>query len=352
MFCIECGKKLVDGSVFCSFCGTPQPQKAPAASVTSTPEAVNEEDLDATVGAFGAQPSIDPVPEPVYEEELDATIGAFSSFKEKEPTPIAEDPTPLFDRTISQTTPPEKPPFPPPVGKAHNGSVGFGKAVALFFKNYFNFKDRASKSEYWWAYLFNVLMNIPILIISSAVPPLGGLFSVALMIPGLAITVRRLHDVGKSGGYIFISLVPIAGPILLLIELLKDSDNDNRWGLGPVKAPRTDTYVSPTPKAITDNDVCLIAQNHEPINLNTQEAKYMMDSALNKIIPTFTGIENLAGSLMLCDPQTIQTSIAATDTDTLIIIFKALGYHMGQGTDPQILGPVQQYVLSTLKQRL
>jgi len=154
-------------------------------------------------------------------------------------------------------------------------------------------------------------------------------------------------------------LIPIAGGIILLIQFLKDSEGDNQWGPGPAgvaygapqfaNAPVNN--VAPAQRVVTDNDIYAMAQNHEPINLNTQDAKRMMDMALGKIVPTYTGIENLAGAMMLCDPQSIKASIAATDTDTLLVIFKALGFYIGQGGDANILGMVQQNVLATLKTR-
>ena len=104
----------------------------------------------------------------------------------------------------------------------NNGSVDFLTAIKLFFKNYFNFKGRASKSEYWWAFLFNILVGF--------IPFVGQILSLACIIPGIAIALRRLHDVGKSGAYYFICLVPFFGFIILLVALLKDSDGDNQYG--------------------------------------------------------------------------------------------------------------------------
>ena len=78
----------------------------------------------------------------------------------------------------------------------------------------------------------------------------------------------------------------------------------------------------------------------------------MMDAAINIIVPTYTGAEDLATAMMQCNPQDIKDRVAATDTDTLLVIFKAIGYYIGIGADQSILGLVQQYVLSTLKTRI
>ena len=64
--------------------------------------------------------------------------------------------------------------------------------------------------------------------------PLYGLYILATVIPGLAVTVRRLHDVGKSGWMLFINLIPVVGLIWLLVLMLTDSQQGiNKWGVNP-----------------------------------------------------------------------------------------------------------------------
>ena len=111
------------------------------------------------------------------------------------------------------------------------GKVDFITAIKLFFKNYANFETRATKTEYWWAFLFNVLVSS----ITGGASYTSGSFivsaiSLALFIPGLAVTVRRLHDTGKKWTYMLINLIPFVGWILFIVQLCKDSDEDNRWG--------------------------------------------------------------------------------------------------------------------------
>ena len=107
----------------------------------------------------------------------------------------------------------------------------------MFFKNYANFQGRASKSEYWWVFLFNIIVSFTV----GLIPVLGSIISLALFIPGLSLFIRRLHDTGKAWPYIFMGLIPIAGAIILIIQLVKDSEGDNQWGPGPV-APTFDNY--------------------------------------------------------------------------------------------------------------
>ena len=118
-------------------------------------------------------------------------------------------------------------------GNAQNGqaiykgkSVSFGEAIKSFFSNYANFSGRATKSEYWWAFLFNLIVST----VLAFIPYVGAALTIGLMIPGISIGVRRLHDVGKRGTYLFMGLIPFAGAIILIVEFCKDSVGDNQWG--------------------------------------------------------------------------------------------------------------------------
>ena len=96
-------------------------------------------------------------------------------------------------------------------------------------------------SEFWWISLFNVLVSLAFSILSIVtkgsplaflVSGLSGLFSLATLIPGLALSVRRLHDIGKEGTYIFMGLIPIVGIFILIAAYCKPSVGDNKWGAG------------------------------------------------------------------------------------------------------------------------
>ena len=117
-------------------------------------------------------------------------------------------------------------------GAAHMG-VSLGRAIELFFINYANFTGRASKSEYWWIFVFNLIIYLPQLIISKHLPILSLLITLGLFVPQLSLEIRRLHDIGKEWYWMFMSLIPLAGPIIILIFMCTESDTDNRWGYGP-----------------------------------------------------------------------------------------------------------------------
>lgn len=117
-----------------------------------------------------------------------------------------------------------------PAGKKN---VSFGEAVKLFFQNYANFNGRASKNEFWYAFLFIFIVDILLGVVSTYLPPLSGLISLALFIPNLSLAVRRLHDTGKSWAYLLMVLIPLVGLIILLVQYCKDSQPDNQWGPAP-----------------------------------------------------------------------------------------------------------------------
>ena len=105
--------------------------------------------------------------------------------------------------------------------------VDFVKAIKLLFLYALNFKGRSSRSEYWWGYLFNFLLGLAL----NFVPLIGGLLSVAMIIPGVALAIRRMHDIGKSGWYMLMALIPLAGPIIALVYLCTASETEaNQWG--------------------------------------------------------------------------------------------------------------------------
>jgi uncharacterized membrane protein YhaH (DUF805 family) len=110
-------------------------------------------------------------------------------------------------------------------------------------KKYADFSGRARRTEYWMFVLFNVIFAIVAIVLDNflgtASEEVGyglfyGLFSLAIILPTWAVTVRRLHDVGKSGWWIFISLIPLIGGIWLFVLTLTDSDSgDNQYGPNP-----------------------------------------------------------------------------------------------------------------------
>jgi len=114
--------------------------------------------------------------------------------------------------------------------------VSFTDAIRDGFSKYVTFSGRSSRSAYWWWYLFGVLVLVVSLAIDYALGAGGILYvlvALAMLLPNLAVLVRRLHDAGHSGWWLLIGLLPLIGAIVLLVFTLQGSDQPNQWGNSP-----------------------------------------------------------------------------------------------------------------------
>jgi uncharacterized membrane protein YhaH (DUF805 family) len=110
-------------------------------------------------------------------------------------------------------------------------------------KKYAVFSGRARRAEYWYFVLFNIIVAIVLSLIDTllgtfdfvqGVGLLSGLYYLAVLIPTLAVTVRRLHDIDRTGWWIFINLIPLIGFIVLLVFAVTDgTPGSNRYGPNP-----------------------------------------------------------------------------------------------------------------------
>ena len=105
-------------------------------------------------------------------------------------------------------------------------------------KKYAVFSGRAGRTEYWMFVLFNFIFSLAASLIGiltfGILYIVAIVYGLAVLVPALAVGVRRLHDVGKSGWYYFIILIPIAGPIWFLVLMCTDSQpGDNQYGPNP-----------------------------------------------------------------------------------------------------------------------
>ena len=101
----------------------------------------------------------------------------------------------------------------------------FGEAISSGFSNYVTFKGRASRSEYWYWTLFVTLASTILQILDGVLGSLvlNTIFSLATLLPGIAVAVRRLHDVNKSGWWLLLGLTVI-GIFVILYWMVKKSD--------------------------------------------------------------------------------------------------------------------------------
>ena len=121
--------------------------------------------------------------------------------------------------------------------------------------NYANFNGRASRQEYWMFFLFNMIFAI-VMIGIDIILGLGFLnviYSLVVMIPGMAVNIRRLHDIGKSGWMVLIVLIPCIGAFWLLYLMVQDSSPlDNEYGPSPKPKPVSNEAADTEPE---NNDV-------------------------------------------------------------------------------------------------
>ncbi len=132
------------------------------------------------------------------------------------------------------------------------------KYLSLAFKKAFDFRSRSTRPEYWYFVLFNIIFTIVAMIADRvlgttiSIETFAGeqdlgygyiyiLNALVFFIPGLSVSVRRLHDVGKSGWMLLVILIPLIGAIWLLVLAVKDSQpGENKWGPNPKDVPLVD----------------------------------------------------------------------------------------------------------------
>ena len=138
--------------------------------------------------------------------------------------------------------------------------MGFFEAVRSVLSNYFTFSGRALRSEYWYWNLFYILGAIPVSIMAGmGIEGPYFIYSLAILIPTLSVTVRRLHDTDHSGWWALIALIPF-GFLLLLYWLTKKGDpGKNRFGLPPYGSKSDDSSASRAAREVpsgnsTNND--------------------------------------------------------------------------------------------------
>ena len=112
--------------------------------------------------------------------------------------------------------------------------MNFGQAISTCMGKYGTFSGRASRSEFWWFYLFTVLMSWGSTIVAGAMFSFGdpmvdiipGIVSLVFFVPVIATGSRRLHDIGKSGWWQLLLIIPIIGWILIIIWFATDTKSE------------------------------------------------------------------------------------------------------------------------------
>jgi len=109
-------------------------------------------------------------------------------------------------------------------------------------KKYAVFNGRARRKEYWFFSLFNLIIIIVLGVIdgmigsysaSAGMGLLGGIYMLAVLVPAIAVGIRRLHDTDRSGWWLLLGLIPLAGLVLLVFMVLDSTPGENQYGPNP-----------------------------------------------------------------------------------------------------------------------
>lgn len=225
-YCVKCGAQIDSNAAFCTNCG----------------ESVKKFD-QGTVVLDGMQNPYQSVQQPAQPQPV------------QQPVQPPVQPQPNADyynaqqgyQNVNQPVSPVSPAYQnqgyQPQGVYHTNVVKDNNIIEsfkLFWQNYTNFSGRTRRRDYWQVYLCNILIT-GVLGAFSVVPYVGtvvsvllSIYSLAALVPGIALAVRRLHDIGKETSAIFFVLIPIVGQIMMLIWMFTDSQpGPNKFGENP-----------------------------------------------------------------------------------------------------------------------
>lgn len=288
-FCHNCGASIQPASAFCPYCGIqairpsheaaaqPQMEQAKpsaniwAASAPTQPHGSTSDFSDEFAGfpkkqpepyasitqeppAPPTQPSAPPPPSYQYERFEPAEQPQAPYQQPPQPSPPYSGQNAPYKR-YQQPVYPQQPMGTPGGQSVAQEKTGLIASYVKFWKNYANFSGRSRRADYWYVVLANILMFFSLSVMMGILIGLRtssgyygeemkfimlpfsllcSLYFLAGLIPGLAVVVRRLHDTGKSGIYLLITLLPIVGSLLLFIFLVQDSQpGPNQYGYNP-----------------------------------------------------------------------------------------------------------------------
>lgn len=105
------------------------------------------------------------------------------------------------------------------------------KYFLMAFKKYAVFSGRASRAEYWYFFLFNIIFAVISILLSETIYLI---YMIATLIPHISLSVRRLHDVNKSGWTLLVSLIPLVNIWIFILTITKGNQEENRYGKAPI----------------------------------------------------------------------------------------------------------------------
>ena len=144
------------------------------------------------------------------------------------------------DQVGAQASAPPRAPLSDSEDPARADANTFMGAFKDAIARYVDFKTRSTRSQFWWFMLWSVIISIAASFVDVALGmggdsgPVGLLASLALLLPALAVTIRRLHDIGRTGWWVLIQFVPLVGIIVIIVfACTKSQEHQNEWGMPP-----------------------------------------------------------------------------------------------------------------------
>jgi uncharacterized membrane protein YhaH (DUF805 family) len=136
-------------------------------------------------------------------------------------------------------------------------TMSFTDAIRSVFSQYVGFTGRARRSEYWYWVLFTIILSVIASLLQRAVNNsqngvITSIVGLAILLPSLAVAVRRLHDTSRSGWWILLGLIPVVGTIILIVFYVQDSHGDNQYGPSPKAVGSTANPAGPGPQTAPD----------------------------------------------------------------------------------------------------
>lgn len=215
-FCENCGMQILDDAKFCENCGAPHMQ------AVSQQAAKNTEQKEYTQSYTYGQSETQGTASAAYTGGSSYNSGDTYSTGNAYGTDSS-----YYSSHISEPLP----------------TMGFMEAVQTCFSKYVDFSGRARRSEYWFYTLFVGIVQLVLGLVGNMIfgtPENGGtnilqnIFSLVIFLPSLAVFWRRMHDIGRTGLWFFLNLVPCIGQIILLVFECTDSQpGENQYGMSP-----------------------------------------------------------------------------------------------------------------------